>query len=487
MKILNASIVRFMLAWLVILQFMTATGAEPNFRTLVSFTSTNGPVLGAVPESRLLLGNDGYLYGTTISGGTNNLGTIFKISTNGDFSTSFQFTSSSGYEPQSGLMQAQDGMLYGTTGSGGANGLGTAFRLSTNDQFMVFAAFDPTNGFLASGLIQARDGNFYGTAWEGGTNGYGQFGTVFKLSTNGSLSALYCFGSKTNGDGIALDGQSPQAALVEARDGALYGTTTAGGSDGGFGTIFRITTDGTFSSLASFNGTNGANPAGALVEGIDGSLFGTASGGGIGFSGSPYSGNGTVFKVTKSGVLTVLHYFTGYPDDGAVPEFVGMVAGTDGDWYGTSFYGGGNGEGGVWRMTPQGQSSLVYSFSRRDYQTGTNTDGSAPWAGLTQASDGTLYGTAGFGGLYGFGTVFCLSSSEFSKPLIQTVSHTNTTTVLGWTPLPRRSYQLQGTSISGSPGWMNIGNTIVGTNLFATALDSTAFVSNRMYRLVLLP
>jgi uncharacterized repeat protein (TIGR03803 family) len=378
-------------------------------------------------------------------------------------------------------------MLYGTTGWGGANGVGTAFRISTNGEFRVFAAFDGSNGFGASGLIQARDGNFYGTAWQGGTNGYGQFGTVFKITTNGSLSPLYCFGSKTNDAGISLDGQSPQAALMEASDGALYGTTTAGGTDGDFGTIFRITTDGVFTSLASFNGTNGANPVGALVEGIDGSLFGTASSGGIGFRGGPDTGNGTVFKVTKSGVLTVLHNFTGYPDDGAVPEFVGMFGGTDGDWYGTSFYGGANGQGTVWRMTPQGQESVIYSFSERDYQTGTNNDGSMPLAGLIQASDGTLYGTAAYGGVQGFGTVFCLGSSEFSKPLIQTISHTNTTTVLAWTPLAGRSYQPQSASMSGSPGWTSIGNPVEGTNRIATVLDSTASVSDRMYRLLLLP
>ncbi|HEV2210230.1 MAG TPA: choice-of-anchor tandem repeat GloVer-containing protein [Verrucomicrobiae bacterium] len=474
------------LGCLLTLQSMTGISAETTFTLLASFTGTNGLAPGSVPESRLLLACDGNFYGTTMSGGASNLGTVFRINPNGTFSVLTSLTALTGYEPQSGLIEGVDGQLYGTTGWGGANGAGTAFRMTTNGQLAAFAALDWTNGATPNGVIQVHDKTLYGTAWQGGTNGYGQFGTVFRLTTNGNLAAIYCFGTRTNADGVSLDGQGPQAPLVEASDGALYGTTTAGGTNGGFGTVFRITTNGSFTSLASLAGTNGANPVGALLEASDGSLVGTTSGGGIGFNGSAYSGNGTIFKVTKSGFLTTLHFFNGYPTDGAVPEFVELTPGTDGAWYGTTFYGGAGGSGMVFRMTRAGAVDIVYSFTRED-QSGTNADGGMPWAGLIQAGNGNLYGVAGSGGAYGFGTVYCLSNAAFAQPFIQTISHTNTTTLLAWTPLPDRAYQLQYKSNFDDSAWMNVGLAVTETNRSAISIDSTAAGLSRIYRLHLLP
>ena len=237
-------------------------------------------------------------------------------------------------------------------------------------------------GLPGAGLVQGSDSNFYGTTSGGGTSGNG---TVFRISPSGSLTNLWEF---TGGS----DGASPYAGLVQGSDGNFYGTTYGGGANGN-GTVFRITPSGTLTTLWSFTYDSDGELPSALVQGSDGNFYGTTYDGGA-------NGNGTVFRITPSGTLTTLWSFTG-GSDGAYP-YAGLVQGSDGNFYGTTSAGGTNNAGTVFQINSAGGLTTLYSFSG-------GADGESPWAGLIQGSDGSFYSTTYEGGSYGYGTVFKLS------------------------------------------------------------------------------
>jgi uncharacterized repeat protein (TIGR03803 family) len=302
------------------------------------------------------------------------------------------------------LIQGSDGNLYGTTAynnggnpGSGTEGSGTVFQISTNGALISLYFFPgSTEGANPeAGLVQGSDGNFYGTTDDGGPDNYG---TVFKITTNGALSTLYSF---TGG----VDGANPEAGLVQGRDGNFYGATIEGGAGiglSGFGTVFQISTNGTYTSLYSFTGGNdGANPEAGLVQGSDGNFYGTTASGGTNF-------DGTVFKITTNGALTSLYSFGsvlvlewdpyGYSYqialDGAGPN--GLVQGSDGSFYGTTEYGGTNDNGTVFKISTNGALTTLYSFGMRTNANGQQIpppDGANPEAGLVQGSDGNFYGT----------------------------------------------------------------------------------------------
>jgi uncharacterized repeat protein (TIGR03803 family) len=186
--------------------------------------------------------------------------------------------------PGAALVQGSDGNFYGTTGGGGTNGAGTVFKIGTNQPLISLYSFSGgSDGAEPNGLAQGRDGNFYGTAQAGGTS---NVGTVFKISTNGMLTSLYSF-TGTNG------GHSPTAGLVQGSDGSFYGTTRLSGMVGqyGPGTVFKISTNGTLTNLYSFTGgLDGEFPSAGLVQGSDGSFYGTTGNSGL-------VGAGTVFRL----------------------------------------------------------------------------------------------------------------------------------------------------------------------------------------------
>ncbi|MGA7219204.1 MAG: choice-of-anchor tandem repeat GloVer-containing protein [Candidatus Sulfotelmatobacter sp.] len=276
------------------------------------------------------------------------------------------------------------------------------------DTFTTLAYFTVADGSVPySSLIQGIDGSLYGTAGNGGANGYG---TVFKVTPTGTLSALYSFCSQAN----CADGAYPGAALVLGTDGNLYGTTSEGGATCaatfgiGCGTVFKLTPGGTLTTLHSFDGTDG-NAPGMLVEGSDGNLYGTTGAGGTG--NSCVGGCGTVFKMTLAGTITPLHSFN--QTDGSIPG--GLALGTDGNFYGVTATGGtsnacnGGGCGSVFKITPGGKFTSLHSFSF--------TDGSTPVAPPVQATSGAFYGTTFEGGNANFhgctngcGTIFKISS-----------------------------------------------------------------------------
>jgi uncharacterized repeat protein (TIGR03803 family) len=289
-------------------------------------------------------------------------------------------------ENESPLIQAKDSSLYGTFRAGGAYGFGAIFRITTNGAFTLLYCFTGGNDGAAclAGLVQANDGYLYGTTQAGGTNYYG---TVFRITTNGAMTTLYSF---TGGN----DGANPFAGLVQARDGNLYGTTYGGGTNSD-GTVFRITTNGTFTPLCSFTGgTNGAAVQAGLMQASDGYLYGTTYYGGT-------NGDGTVFRISTNGVLTTLYSFTG-GNDGANPS-AGLVQASDGNLYGTAGLGGTNNSGAIFRFTTSGVLTALYSFG------GIAGDGAVP-NGLVQANDGNLYGTTTDGGDFYSGTVFRITT-----------------------------------------------------------------------------
>jgi len=380
----------FRLLWAAAL-VLPASGAQAGviFTNLYSFTGAND---GGLPYAGLVQGSDGYFYGTTDYGGTNNLGTVFKISANGALTSLYSFTGGAdGAYPLVGLVQGSDGYFYGTTAGHGPFFYPCAvFKISTNGALTPLYTFSPPWDEIPSGLVQGSDGNFYGTTYGGGT--YNR-GSVFQISTNGALTNLYSFSTFSSPGG-----------LVQGSDGSFYGTTRSGGntnlSDGyGFGMVFKVTTNGTLTSLYSFTGTNdGANPQAALVQGSDGNFYGTTQQGGT-------NRVGTVFEINTNGVLASLYSFTG-TNDGANPQAT-LVQGSDGSFYGTTAYGGTNNYGTVFKINTNGALITLYSF------TGGNDGGTPYYAGLVQGSDGSFYGTTLYGGVRsgvsGVGTVFRLT------------------------------------------------------------------------------
>ncbi len=244
--------------------------------------------------------------------------------------------------------------------------------------------------------MQASDGNFYGTASGGGANGGG---TVFKITPSGTLTTLYNFCAQSG----CADGETPYAGLVQASDGSFYGTTFSGGAHLG-GTVFKITLSGTLTTLYNFCAAqsgcaDGSYPTAGLVLASDRNFYGTTEFGGG-------NGQGTVFKITPSGTLTTLYNFCAQSGcaDGSAP-LAGLVQASDGNFYGTASGGGANGEGTVFKIPPSGALTTLNNFGA---QSGC-ADGSFPTAALVQARDGNFYGTTVFGGVNGNnGTVFRL-------------------------------------------------------------------------------
>jgi len=312
------------------------------------------------------------------------------------FTTLHSFDSTDGANPGVVLIEATNGALYGTASSFGANGAGTVFKMTPGGTLTTVYNFCSESGCMdgvlpEAGLLQATSGDFYGTT-NGGGLGYG---TVFKITPGGTLTTLYSFCSESG----CADGAFPVAGLLQTADGNLYGITLSGGRPADGGTVFEITPTGRLTTMHKFcsqnDCTDGSNPLAALVEATDGDLYGTTSGGGT-------SDLGTVFKITRSGTLTTLHSFD--RTDGSAPGAV-LAQGTDGNFYGTTNSGGARGYGTIFEMAPSGTLATLHSFCEH---LGC-TDGRNPEAGLMQATNGTFYGTASFGGANQDGTVFNFS------------------------------------------------------------------------------
>lgn len=266
--------------------------------------------------------------------------------------------------------------------------------------FKTLHSFDGTDGSNSLGqLIQGADGNFYGTTQSGGNNNCAMgCGTVFKITPDGTLTTLHSFTDSP-------DGSLPFAGLVQAANGDLYGVTLAGGTTNagcapfratGCGTVFKITPSGDLTILHKFDSADGQAPGAELLLASDGNYYGTTGGG------AQYGG-GTAFKITPSGTLTTVHVWSGpegYSPNGA------LIQAADGNLYGTTFDGGLNATGNVFKMTLGGTVTSLYAF------TNNSGDGAYPYAGLLQGTDGDFYGTTEEGGSYlYYGCVFKMTAS----------------------------------------------------------------------------
>jgi uncharacterized repeat protein (TIGR03803 family) len=356
--------------------------AQINYEVVYQFADANAEMYGP-----LVRANDGNYYTTTTFAGPGLCGSVFRMAPDGSVTVLHTFIGGDmdGCEPLAGLVQASDGNLYGTTAYGGPADKGTVFRVTLDGTVTVMQAFsgNPEGWFPNAPLIQATDGNLYGTTMVGGSSGAG---SIFRMTLGGSLSVLYSF----KGD---LDGAEPIAGLVQGADGNFYGTTNRGGSvtpSGGGGTAFRMTPGGTVTILHAFNGTSdGSDLRAGLLE-VDGRLYGTAAS-----NGSAIHKCGTIFSVTPAGDFAVLHTFLG-SNDGCNPS-APLILASDDTFYGTTA--GANDVGGygtVFEMTRDGALTAgLHAMS--------GSDGSEPNTPLLQGADGKLYGTALSGTIFRLG------------------------------------------------------------------------------------
>jgi uncharacterized repeat protein (TIGR03803 family) len=414
----------------IVFMFCTVSGVAAfaqTFTSLARFDRSDG-----LHPSSVVEGLDGSLYGTTAGGGNRLGGTIFDIAVGSGITElhSFcvqEFCRDGGY-PQAGLDLAMDGNFYGTTVGGGLC-CGTIFKMDAagtyTDLYHFCALPNCADGEKPyAGLVQGTDGNFYGTTLSGGANGSG---TVFKVTAKAELTTLYSFCSQTR----CIDGSSPPSALVQATDGNFYGTTTYGGSNDS-GTVFRITPAGVETVLYSFcsqsNCADGSFVQSALIQAANGNFYGTTPNGGANTNDDICpSGCGTIFEITPAGQLTTLYNFCSQSDctDGAA-SLAGLVQATDGNLYGTASDGGTYDNGTVFQVTPAGKLTTLHNFCAQLNPESNCSDGSLPVASLIQATDGSLYGTTERGGLGRAGNCYHGCGTIFSvsmglSPFIETI------------------------------------------------------------------
>jgi uncharacterized repeat protein (TIGR03803 family) len=383
-------------------------------------TNSDGFLPLATP---VLIGTN--LYGTAFGGGPIASGTVFEVSPNGKFTVLADFdspTNNSDGRAAGGNLALSGNTLYSTTQFGGVFDSGTIFKVNTDgsgfETLHDFTLTDPTDGTNSDGAqpvagLILGGSELYGTASIGGT---GASGVVYSVDTNGdNFTVLYDF-SSTNSAGINNDGQEPDAGLILSGK-MLYGTTSLGGQ-GGTGTIYSLSTDGSvpFQALYSFTPLNsggfnsdGANPNTRLL--LSGTvLYGTTLDGGN-------DGAGTIFSLDTSDTnYTVLYTFAGVPD-GAFSQGGLVLSGNT--LYGTVSGGGAFNNGAIFSINTDGSGyQILYSFSAATGPDGTNSDGTLPICDLL-LSGNVLYGTADFGGPSGEGTIFQINTdgSDFTTLL----------------------------------------------------------------------
>jgi len=402
----TSSLIWALVALAASLSLVTSTALGQTETVLYNFS---GGADGAYPISGLVLDSLGNVYGTTVFGGTTlpqcptGCGVVFKVNPAGTETILHSFSYADGASPNA-LVRDATGNLYSTTQVGGAVGAGTVWGLTPAGVEKTLFDFPQAadGAFPRAGLVRDTKGNFYGTTQQGGYSSgscsNGGCGTVFKLTPTGTGTVLFSFvgapGAFYPTGGLTLDAQ-----------GNLYGTTASGGVNG-YGTVYQVTPAGVSTVLYSFAGQpDGAYPGGTLLRDAHGNLYGTTAAGGTGNNAACGGGCGTVFELSSSGRYRVLYNFRGTPD-GSAPG--NLIQDSEGNFYGTTELGGNpanfSGSGTVFKLTPAGRETVLYTFTG-------GADGAYPLASLVMDKQGNLYGiteeggASGFGSL-GFGTVF---------------------------------------------------------------------------------
>lgn len=358
------------------------------FHKIFSFGASSG----ATPRAPLVRGSDGNFYGSTYYGGSAGLGALYQMKVNGTVAVLHSFAScgTEGCYPSTALVEGPDKALYGTTYYGGSAGLGTVFRVTRAGEFSVLYSFTScatTGCYPKTALTIGNDGFLYGTTYYGGGAG---LGTVFKISTTGTYSQVYAFPNCS----VAC---YPMDALVQASDGKLYGASYFGGS-AAIGSIYSISlgTSPAATQVYAFpNCKEGCSPRGGLTLAKDGSFYGVT------YAGGSY-GVGTVFQF-KDGVYTMLAAFTG--TNGASPISAPLLL--NGRLYGTTPVGGDAGVGVVYGLPIGGTMARLHSFALG------LTEGPISPAGSLTAMGKLLIGTTAAGGDTGLGAAY------FVLPLTQ--------------------------------------------------------------------
>ena len=402
---------------------------------LHSFT---GGADGSLPIAGVILDAAGNLYGTTSAGGTANAGVVFKLDSTGQETVLYSFTGGAdGGQPYAGVIRDPAGNLYGTTFEGGVHcmglGCGVVFKLDTTGHETVLHRFaggaDGSHPY--AGVTLDAAGNLYGTTVFGGTS---RVGTVYEIDASGLETVLYSFN--------AASGYEPYGGVTLDAAGNLYGTTVVGGTEED-GTVYMLDPTGHATVLHRFNGDNGEGPNAGVIRDSAGNLYGTTGSGGGSYEGVVYeldpsghetvlysfpdgprgdypfagvirddAGNlygtasagghanaGVVYKLDATGHETVLYHFKGGAD-GSDPQ-AGVSRDSAGNLYGTTFQGGQNSAGVVYKLDPAGQETVLYAFTG-------GADGGYPYAGVIRDSAGNLYGTTFKGGPSNAGVVYKL-------------------------------------------------------------------------------
>jgi uncharacterized repeat protein (TIGR03803 family) len=413
------AVARFCLAAILMASFQTGF-AHAQLTQLYAFeynpSATSNYPDGETPYAELIQGADGNYYTTTFAGGsgactdgveglTQGCGAVVKITPAGVLSVLYSFpfdssnnTTPNGMFPVAGLVQGPDGNFYGVASGGGSSGTdfcqpspgifgcGTVFKITPGGTLTLLHSFcggygcesAPPDGADPRGRLVYSGGYYYGTTQQGGLyNGEYNAGTIFRISPSGAYEIMHTF-SGNSGTG---DGAGPEAGLTLASDGNFYGTTQFGGTSGN-GTVFKMTPAGTVTILYSFasDDTNGTEPLSALIQASDGNLYGTCYSGGADEA-------GTVFRISKAGAIKKLYDFVGTA--GSYPQ-AGVIQASDGNLYGTAGGGGGDDSGAIYQLTLGGVATLEGSF--------TFATGYGPVGALVQGSDGRLYVTSQSGG-----------------------------------------------------------------------------------------
>ena len=376
---------------------------------------------GAEPNGALCVANDGVLYGTATRGGTNGQGTIFRLNPDG---TGFQVLHSfqalptlfagapneDGAYPDGALIQGPEGQLFGTASQGGPGGSGTIYALQPDGTgYHVLHVFSPMHGPYVNqegghpeNLLFGQDGKLYGATTLGGADGGG---VLFALRPDGTgFTILHVFPAverSHNVNNVNAGGSHPQARLTQDKAGLLYGTTNIGGTSG-YGTIFRMSPDGSgFQILHHFARTesgNGSRPGSGCVLGQDGFLYGTTDDGGA-------NDSGVLYKMGVDGHdFKVLHEFSSprtVSDDGGGPR-APLVLTPGGSLYGSTVMGGTQGSGALFQIAADGTGFQAFHGLE-------NTEGTSVRAALVPGQDGSLYGAAENGGPNGAGSLFRLT------------------------------------------------------------------------------
>jgi uncharacterized repeat protein (TIGR03803 family) len=395
--------VKLALSLLALTLLVTAASAQ-TFSVFSSFNFTDG----SAPNGGLILDSAGNFYGTTQFGGSSNRGVIFKLSSTGQETVLYTFTGSTdGGIPIGRLIRDNEGNLYGITSSGGdaTCSCGTVFELTTTGSLQVLHAFlggtdgAQNQGQAELGLVMIK-GNLYGSASFGGFTGCdGSLGcgVLFKVTKAGVETVLYRFTGQA-------DGAFPQDLINDAA-GNIYGATGGSYMQGNGGTLFKLDTTGKLTTLYTFpEGSEGTSPRWRLLRTQKGVFYGvTQFGGNTATCALGTVGCGVAFSVNAQGTEQVLHTFGEQAGDGAEPS-AGLLDDA-GNGYATTFYGGAVnsncslGCGVVSRKDASGKYSVIYRFTGA-------ADGFNPGGGLVTDSSGNIYGATLNGGSGGNGVIY---------------------------------------------------------------------------------